>query len=99
MTQRASEPSRRRVIWTIDARDDLASIRAYIGQFKPLAAQAFALRLVRAAENLADTPARGNPMRHGQRALNSIWPYVIRYRIEQDTVFILRIRHGARRRQ
>lgn len=85
------------MIWTVDARDDLASIRAYIGQFKPLAAQAFALRLVSAAESLAEAPARGRSVRGGQRTLNSIWPYVIRYRVEGDVIYILRIRHGARR--
>lgn len=85
-----------RVIWTIDARDDLASIRAYIGQFKPLAAQAFAVRLVKAAESLAASPARGRSIRGGQRTLNSIWPYVIRYRVEGEIIYILRIRHGAR---
>lgn len=25
-----------------------------------------------------------------------LWPYALRYRVEGETVFILRIRHGAR---
>lgn len=28
-----------------------------------------------------------------------VWPYILRYRVEADTVIILRIRHGAQERQ
>jgi plasmid stabilization system protein ParE len=73
------------------------AIRNYIAQFSPLAAQRFSLKLVVAAEDLAENPDRGRSIGSGRRELALIRPYLIRYRIEADTVFILRIRHAARR--
>ena len=32
----------------------------------------------------------------GLREITTVWPYVLRYRVEQDRVIILRVRHGAR---
>jgi len=85
------------VIWTDEARDNLASIRAYIQQFSPLAAQRFSLRLVNAAERLAASPRVGRSTSRGHRELVVVRPYIIRYRITDEAVFIIRIRHGARR--
>jgi plasmid stabilization system protein ParE len=87
----------RRVIWTAGARGDLAGIRAYIGQFNPTAAARFATRLVLAADSLAEMAERGRPIRGGRRELAASPPYLIRYRVAADVVFILRVRHGARR--
>jgi toxin ParE1/3/4 len=87
----------RRVIWTDEARANLLAIRAYIAQFSPLAAQQFSLRLIAAAEDLAENPDRGRSVGNGRRELALIRPYLIRYRAEADVVFVLRIRHAARR--
>jgi plasmid stabilization system protein ParE len=87
----------RRIIWSGEARANLLGIRAYIGQFSPLAAQRFSARLVRAAENLALQPNIGRSVGAGSRELVTIAPYIIRYRVTDDAVVILRIRHGARR--
>jgi plasmid stabilization system protein ParE len=87
----------RRVIWTDEARANLAAIRDYIAQFSPLAAQRFSLKLVAAAEDLTENPDRGRSVGRGRRELLLIRPYLIRYRVEGETVFILRIRHAARR--
>jgi toxin ParE1/3/4 len=87
----------RRVIWTRPAQRDLEGIRAYIGQFNPLAAQRFAQRLVAAAESLNDSPDRGRLSGRKHRELTTVNPYVIRYRVAPDIVYILRVRHGARR--
>lgn len=87
----------RRVIWTEPAIADLIGIRAYIGQFNPTAAARFVARLVEAADSLADFAERGRPRPQGGRELAALPPYLIRYRIAGDTVFILRIRHGAQR--
>lgn len=86
----------RRVIWTRAARGDLAGIRAYIGQFNPTAAARFAIRLVLAADSLVELAERGRPIRDGRRELAALPPYLIRYRVAGDVVFVLRIRHGAR---
>ena len=87
----------RRVIWTDEARANLLAIRNYIAQFSPLAAQRFSLKLVAAAEDLAENPDRGRKVDPGRRELSLIRPYLIRYRVEDEAVFILRIRHAARR--
>jgi plasmid stabilization system protein ParE len=52
-----------RIVWTETARRDLERIRDYIGQFAPLAAQRFAVRLVVAAESLnyGDTILNSEP--------------------------------------
>ena len=87
----------RRVIWADEARANLLAIRNYIAQFSPSAAQRFALKLVAAAEDLSENPDRGRSVGNGRRELALIRPYLIRYRVEADAVFILRIRHAARR--
>ena len=87
----------RRVVWAQAARRDLEGIRAYIGQFNPTAAARFAGRLVVAAASLAELAERGRSVAEGRRELAAVYPYLIRYRVAGDVVFILRIRHGARR--
>jgi plasmid stabilization system protein ParE len=58
-----------------------------------------ALRLLATCDSLADLPERG---RHGlvpgTRELTTVSPYVIVYRIGQDTVEVVRIWHHARDR-
>lgn len=89
-------PPSRPVIWTAEARSNLIAIRTYIGQFSPLAAQRFTARLIAAAESLDELPSRGRPV-WGLHELTVIRPYVIRYRVTPDAVYVLRIRHAARR--
>ena len=96
-TRRVAASEKRRIVWSEPARNDLQSIRAYIGQFNPGAAQLMATRILAAAENLAERAERGRPIGKGRRELTIVWPYLIRYRIAGDAVLILRIRHGARR--
>ncbi len=85
-----------RVVWSLRALRDLEEIQGYIGQFAPLAAQRFAVRLVTTAEGLAQQPLRGRPIAGGRRELTIVPPYLIRYRVGGETVEILTIRHGAR---
>jgi plasmid stabilization system protein ParE len=91
-----TDPPARPVIWTERALNELEAIRAYIGAVKPLAAQRMAARLIAAAEDLAEYPARYRTA-GAVRELVVIRPYIIRYRITANSVVILRIRHGARR--
>ena len=84
------------VTWTIEALEDVHSIRAYIAQFNPYAAERVADRLLGAADRLADFPRLGAPIANGRRKLTTIWPYAIIYRVGDDQVFVLSVRHGAR---
>ena len=86
-----------RVFWSTRAERDLAGIRAYIGQFAPLAAQRFALRLVGTVESLASQPRRGRLVRGEVRELVAIAPYIVRYRVTAAGVEVIRIKHGSQR--
>jgi toxin ParE1/3/4 len=86
-----------RVVLSRTALRELREIRAYIHQFNPRAADRIAKRLIEACDGLGDTPHIGRPIRLARRELASVWPYLIRYRVTDDAVIILRIRHGRRR--
>lgn len=83
------------IIWTREALSDLAAIRIYIGQFDPDAAMRFAERLLQAAEGLAEFPRKGRALDNGLRQWSLIRPYIIRYLIDGDQVYIMDIIHGA----
>ena len=83
------------VVWSREALSHLVNIRSYIRQFSPLAAANVSARLLSAGANLADYPERGRAIRRNVRELAVVPPYLIRYRVEDDRVLILRIRHGA----
>ena len=84
------------IVWSRRALVDLSTIRTYIDQFSPLAAQRMTARLRTAAASLHEYPERGRLAGHGARELTIVPPYVIRYRIARAEVLILRIKHGAR---
>jgi len=52
--------------------------------------------LIEAADSLAEFSDRGREAMGGTRETTIVWPYVLRYQVEQEQVIILRIRHGAR---
>jgi toxin ParE1/3/4 len=91
MTVRPSLP----VVWSARAIQDLAGIRAYIGEFAPLAALRFTARLVATVENLAEHPNRGRPISHGVRELVAVRPYLVLHKITAEGVHIIHIKHGA----
>ena len=84
-----------RVVWSKRSLRNLNAIRAYVGQFNPLAAQRLALRLKNAGEGLRDFPDRGAPLSGGRRQLTSVPPYLIRYSVKTGVVSILEVRHAA----
>jgi len=85
------------VIWTRRALRELERIRAYVGEFSPLASQRLSLRIYNAGLALSDAPLRGRAVRSGLRELVVVTPYIIRYRVFGDVVEIVEIRHGAQR--
>jgi addiction module RelE/StbE family toxin len=84
------------VVWTDSALADLDRIGAYIEAFSPQAAQRMAQRLFAVASSLEQHPDRGRPILGERRELVIVTPYLLRYRIMGDLVFVLEIRHGAR---
>lgn len=84
-----------KVIWTNRALRNVNTIRLYVRQFNPLAAQRLALRLLNAGDSLVDFPERGAPLPGARRQLTTVRPYLIRYRIDGGVVSILEVRHAA----
>lgn len=72
-------------------------LRGFSRLLAPLAlARRLADKLITLADSLAEFSERGRDAGGGMREMTIVWPYILRYRVEGDTVFILRIRHGAR---
>jgi toxin ParE1/3/4 len=88
-----------RVVWTARALLDLASLRAYIGQDNPGAAERQVERVLAAAARLAEFPETGRPGRRaGTRELVvSRTPYLVPYRVRGQLVEVLRVLHGRQR--
>jgi toxin ParE1/3/4 len=87
-------------VWTPAAIDDLASLRAFIAEQDPAAAQRVVLRIIHVVETLlAESPEMGRPGRvPGTRELViTRMPFIVPYRLRGETIQILRIYHGARR--
>jgi toxin ParE1/3/4 len=88
------------VIWSDEAIDDLASLRAYISKDSPLSARRVASMIVDSVEALLPAnPKIGRPGRiSGTRELViPHTPYIVPYRLRDGAVNILRVYHGARR--
>ena len=87
-------------IWSPEAVDDLAALRAFIELDDPAAARRVALHIVQNVETLLPAnPKMGRPGRvPGTRELvipNT--PFIVPYRVIDNTIQILRVYHGARR--
>lgn len=89
----------RKIVWTEEAIEHLDAIVAYISAFNPAAAVRLGERLIELADSLAEFSERGRDVGEGRREMTTVWPYVLRYRVERDAVIILRIRHGAQREE
>jgi toxin ParE1/3/4 len=88
------------VAWSQFAADDLASLRAYIADDDPAAAQRVVLHIIHSVEALLTRqPRMGRPGRvTGTRELVvPRTPYIVPYRIRNNRLHVLRVYHGARR--
>ena len=87
------------VRFTDEAIGDLSSIRTYLAERSPNAADRIGRRLVEAADSLEGFQDRGKPgLVNGTREITTVWPYVIVYRVTAAEVQILRVWHGAQDR-
>ena len=88
------------ILWSPEAIDDLTSLRAYIAEDNPAAAQGVALHIIHNIEQLLpNNPQMGRPGRvPGTRELViPKTPFVVPYRLQRNVIQILRVYHGARR--
>jgi toxin ParE1/3/4 len=89
-----------RIIWSPQAIDDLAALRAYIAEDDPEAARRIALHIIDTVEtHLTERPQMGRRGRvPGTRELViAKTPFIVPYRVETGTLQILRVYHAARR--
>ncbi|HWR90646.1 MAG TPA: type II toxin-antitoxin system RelE/ParE family toxin [Dissulfurispiraceae bacterium] len=88
-----------RIRWLDDAISDLVEIRKYIAADKPQTANRIANLIRQSVEPLIVQPDIGRPGRiEGTRelVLTSL-PYIIPYRVRNDSIEILRVLHAARK--
>ncbi len=88
-----------RLRWSQSALADLIDLRAYIEKDRPIAASTVARRILQAVSLLEQFPHMGRPGRvEGTRELVvSRTPYLVPYRVEDETIELLRVLHGARK--
>ena len=87
-------------VWSPEAIEDLAALRAYIEQDDPQATRRVALHIIQNVEALLpQNPQMGRPGRvPGTRELViPQTPFIMPYRLTGGTIQILRVFHGARR--
>jgi addiction module RelE/StbE family toxin len=86
-----------RVTWARRATNDLKNIVSYIRRDDPAAAERVATRIVTEVVDLSSMSHRGRIGRaDGTRELVfHPWPYIAVYRVVDNQVRILRIRHAA----
>lgn len=83
--------------WLDDAINDLQALRQYIAKDKLSAANRLAKRILNAVSLLSDQPGMGRPGRVlGTRELIiPSTPYIIPYRVKNNSIEILRVLHVA----
>jgi toxin ParE1/3/4 len=83
--------------WTEEAAADLERIADYLFEHTPGRAPRLVRALYDAPSTLLTFPHRGRPgKKEGTRELvMSSLPYVVVYAVREETVFVVRILHGA----
>jgi toxin ParE1/3/4 len=90
---------RREVIWTTSARNELDDIVAYIAKDAPLSALTFLEEVLDTADSLATLSERGRIVPEYQNPVVRelfIKRYRLLYEIQDFTVYVLGLIHGAR---
>jgi toxin ParE1/3/4 len=88
-----------RVRWLRRALLDLDAVEAYIAQDDPDAAAGVVLRVVQSVSLLKEQPGIGRSGRlpDTRELIVPDTPYIVPYRVKDDTVQILRVYHSARK--
>jgi toxin ParE1/3/4 len=84
------------IVWSPIAIDNLEGVFAYIAQDSPNAARRVAAELLMLADSLSEMPGRGRRVGVEVRELVA-GNYRLRYRIEDQAVVIVRLKHAAQR--
>lgn len=86
-----------KIRWLEDALFDLRSLRSYIAQDNPTAANRIATTILKAVNLLTEQPGMSRPGRvHNTRELIiTNTPYIVPYRVNNNIIEILRVYHAA----
>jgi toxin ParE1/3/4 len=89
-----------RIRWTPAAAENLEHIKDYLSEHHPQFAQSTVLELYEAVRSLKAYPRRGRPGREeGTRELVlRRLPYIVAYRVREESVEVLHIFHSAQNR-
>ena len=89
-----------RLRWTLTAAEDLQHIKDYLTENQPHLAQTTVLELYETIRSLKISPHRGRPGREKdtRELVFTHLPYIVAYRIKEQTIEVLHIFHGAQQR-
>ncbi len=90
-----------RIRWTRAAAEDLEHIKDYLSEHHPELAHSTVLERYEVIRSLKNSPYRGRPGREeGTRELVfTRLPFIAAYRVNEQTVEVLHIFHGAQQRR
>jgi toxin ParE1/3/4 len=89
-----------KVYWTLEARERLLEIQAYISQFSPKAARSVASRLLQRSRRLASPPITGRRLpEYPEADLREVLerPFRLIYRVKEDRIEVLTVKHFRQR--
>lgn len=91
------------IVWLPEALEDIIRLRSFLEDKSPEAANRAAEVIRNGAKLLADFPAIGKPMNDGTGRRELFLPfgtgnYVLRYRMDQEIVVIIRAWHSRENR-
>jgi toxin ParE1/3/4 len=83
--------------WLDDAVNDLQSLRHYIAQDNPMAASKVVKKILHSIDMLSEQPEIGRPGRISdtRELIVPATPYIVPYRVKNNTLEILRVFHCA----
>lgn len=83
--------------WTVEAVQDIESLRSYIEKDKPHAARQVVYKIFSAAKTIALYPNIGRPGRipNTREFIVTGTPFIIPYRVQKGALELLRVLHGA----
>lgn len=92
------------IVWLPEAEKDLERLYEFIRPINPKAAKRALLVIIDGVDRLLEFPELGRPRETLPRIRELIVPfgaraYIVRYRLTQDSVVIVRIFHGLEDRQ
>ncbi len=88
-----------KVTFTKDAASELAAILDYIAGRSQQGSRNVQIRILEKISMIAEQPGMGRMTRGGRlrRITATPYPYAVFYRVVDDTIEIIGVRHGARR--